>query len=74
MLRPHSPRLFSTFALPYQYDPAAAKPTAWNKFLSDLWEKDPTSIRELQKWFGYILTPDIDHQKFLLLIWRPEWP
>ncbi len=72
VLRSHSPRLFSTFALPYQYDPAAAEPSAWNKFLSELWPDDPASIRELQKWFGYVLTPDIDHQKILLLIGAPR--
>jgi putative DNA primase/helicase len=70
-LRPHSPRLFSTHALPYPYERDAREPTAWLKFLDDLWGDDPASVRELQKWFGYALTPDIDQQKILLLVGSP---
>jgi P4 family phage/plasmid primase-like protien len=70
-LRPHTPRFFSTFALPYQYDPGAPEPSVWLKFLDDLWAGDPASVRELRKWFGYALTPDVSHQKILLLIGSP---
>ncbi len=70
-LRPHTPRFFSTFALPYRHEPAAPRPSAWLNFLDDLWGDDPASARELQKWFGYALTPDVSHQKILLLIGSP---
>jgi len=70
-LRPHTPRFFSTFALPYRYDPGAPEPLTWLKFLDDLWGGDPASVRELRKWFGYSLTPDVAHQKILLLIGSP---
>jgi putative DNA primase/helicase len=70
-LGPHTPRFFSTFALPYRYDPGAPGPSAWLKFLGELWPDDPASVRELQKWFGYALTPDVSHQKILLLIGSP---
>jgi len=68
----HSPRFFSTYALPYSYNPSAGPPAAWLKFLDDLWGDDPASVRELQKWFGYTLTPQTDQQKVLLLIGSPR--
>ena len=71
-LRPHTPRFFSTSALPYLFDPHAPPPATWERFLAEVWPEDPDSVRELQKWFGYILTPDIDHQKILLLIGPPR--
>lgn len=71
-LRPHTPRLFSTHALPYRYRPNAPPPVQWLRFLGDQWGDDPESMRELQKWFGYIITPEIDHQKILLLIGPPR--
>jgi putative DNA primase/helicase len=70
-LRPHTPRFFSTHALPYRYDPTAPVPTTWPQMLGDFWGDELASPRELQKWFGYALTPDIDQQRILLLVGSP---
>jgi putative DNA primase/helicase len=68
----HTPRLFSTYSLPYDYDHDAPEPVEWLRFLRCQWGNDPESIRELQKWFGLVLSPDISHQKILLLFGPPR--
>ena len=70
-LRAHTPRLFTTHALPYQYRADTPPPTAWLRFLDDVLGGDSPATRELQKWFGYALTPETKHQKILLLIGSP---
>jgi putative DNA primase/helicase len=67
-LRPHTPRLFSTSSLPYDYRPDAPPPARWLGFLDCQWRDDPDSVTELQKWFGLILAPETKHQKMLVLI------
>ena len=64
----HTPRLFSTNSLPYNYEFDAPPPVEWVKFLKSQWGDDPESMRKLQKWFGLILTPETKYQKILLLI------
>src|SRR5262249_51959652 len=46
----------------------APEPVRWRALLDELWPNDPASRRELQEWFGYMLTPDTRQQKILLLI------
>ena len=67
-LHPLTPNLFTTVALDYPFDVAAAKPINWLRFLSLLWPDDAQSIAALQEWFGYCLLPDTSQQKMLMLI------
>jgi putative DNA primase/helicase len=68
----HTPRYFSTYALPYDYQPDAGEPVEWRRFLESQWGDDAQSVRELQKWFGLILTLETKYQKMLLLIGPPR--
>lgn len=67
-LRPHTPRLFCTYAADFDYDPQAREPGRWLEFLYDIWPKNPEKIACLQQWFGYCLTADTSMQKMLLLV------
>jgi len=63
-----TPRLFTTNALDYDYDPNAPPPARWCKFLDEVLPNDPESIRLLQTWYGYVLTGDTRLQKMLMLV------
>lgn len=63
---PHTPHWFSQVCLPYEFDLDAECPR-WNKFLERNLEGDEDRKTLLQQWFGYCLTTDTSHQKFLLL-------
>ena len=65
---PATPKFFTPSAVDFVFDRDAPEPTSWLKFLDDLWSGDAGSIRLLQQWFGYCLTPDTRQQKILLLI------
>jgi putative DNA primase/helicase len=67
-LLPATPALFTTDRLPVAFDPAAAPPARWLRFLAELWPDDPESITVLQRWIGYLLTRDCRLQKALLLV------
>jgi putative DNA primase/helicase len=69
---PHTARFFSTFVLPYSYDPYAAHPESWLRFLRDQWADDQESIDVLHEVMGYLLTPDTRYQKMFLLIGPPR--
>lgn len=71
-LLPHDPRLFTTWALPFDYDPNAPAPAQWLTFLQQLWEDDQQSIDTLQEWFGYCLTADTSQQKALMIVGPPR--
>ena len=63
-----TPTYFCTSAAGISYDVTADAPTAWLKFLDDLFGDDEEAIRALQEWFGYMLTPVTSFHKILLLI------
>ena len=65
---PAPPRLFTTSALDFDYDPGAEAPERWTKFLEQLWGEDLEQVELLQDWFGYCLTPDTSQQKMRLLV------
>ncbi len=67
-LRPHDPRLFTTIALPFAYDPNAGSPVEWLAFLKSLWGDDKETIETLQEIFGYCLTADSSQQKIPLVV------
>lgn len=63
----HDPDIFITSALPFDFDPKAAPPEAWFRFLDDLFDDDQESRDALQEWFGYCLTADTRYQKIFLI-------
>jgi len=65
---PATPRLFTTNALDFDYDPEAEAPELWIKFLEQLWGDDLEQVELLQEWFGYCLTAVTSQQKMLLLV------
>ena len=69
---PHTPLFFSPFCLDYDFVPDAAEPTRWIQFLEELFPGDKEAVRELQKWFGYALTPDTSQHKILLMCGPPR--
>jgi len=56
-LLPHTPSFFTHNALDYAFNPSAAEPKQWLKFLHQLWPDDQAAIDTLQEIFGYCLTP-----------------
>lgn len=62
-----SPDLFATSAIPVAWDPEAGEPRAWLDFLAALWPEDKGQAALLQRWIGYLLTPDTSQQKMLLV-------
>ena len=67
-LAEHTPELLTLNALDFDYDPQAAAPVGWLKFLNSLWPTDPESIFCLQEIFGYFLSGDLSQQKIFLLV------
>lgn len=67
----HSPAIFNTYQLPYNYDAAAECPQ-WQKFLNDVFAHDPAAIAALQEFFGYVLSGRTDLQKGFMLIGPPR--
>jgi putative DNA primase/helicase len=67
ILRP-TPQFFSTYALDFHFNVKASEPKELLKFLGSQWPDDQASIDLLQEWIGYLLTPDLSHQKILVLI------
>jgi putative DNA primase/helicase len=64
----HTPEFFVHHALPFDYDPAAAQPARWLRFLDEVWGDDQASINTLQEWFGYAIGGGTEQQKMAMLI------
>lgn len=63
---PHTPDLFSTFALPYPFDPTAR--CRHYKFkVKEMLARDYDRINMYQEWGGYLLTPLTKFQKMLMM-------
>lgn len=71
ILIPHRTTWFSTSKLNFPFDADAQCPN-WIKFLNDVFNNDEESIDVLQKWFGYLLTPDNSLNKILFVIGQPR--
>lgn len=67
-LRPPSPDLFNTCAVPVRFDATAPAPERWLRFLDEVFGGDVSSIETLQMMMGYLLTPDTSQQKAFLLV------
>lgn len=68
-LVPHSPALFNTTTLPYDFDPGAQCPL-WLETLNAILppvSDDDHRIEVLQEFMGYTLLPDCRYEKFLTL-------
>lgn len=64
----HTPALFNTVSVPFDYDPDAEPPATWLQFLDSVWPNDVQSVALLQEYVGYVLSGRTDMQKMLLLI------
>ncbi len=67
-LLPHSPDRFTISALPFAFDPKAAEPEEWHKFLDSLLDDDLESRDTLQEIFGYLISGTTHLQKIFLII------
>lgn len=63
----HTPKLFTTWSLPFKYDQYATCPQ-WSKFLADTFSHDSKAIDLLQEYAGYLISGRTDLQKGLLLV------
>lgn len=68
---PHDPDCFTTWSLPYAFDPAATCPR-WFQFLREVFDGDHELSNLLAEWFGYCLTDDISHHKILMTYGPPR--
>jgi len=68
-LRPHSPGFFCVNVVPFDYEPEAASPKQWRKFLEELWpgEDHKRTRLTLQEVFGWLLAGDCSFHKIGLL-------
>lgn len=66
-LTDHTPAIFNTWSLPFNYDPNAKCPR-WTKFLDEIFEHDPEGAHLLREFMGYLLSGRTDLQKALMLI------
>ena len=64
---PHTPNYFTTWSLPFDYDPQATCPE-WENFMADTYAHDPAAVDTMQEWFGCVLSGRTDFQKGLLLV------
>jgi P4 family phage/plasmid primase-like protien len=71
ILMSHRPTWFSTSKLNFPFDENAQCPN-WIAFLNDVFNRDEETIDVLQKWFGYLLTPDNSLNKILFIIGQPR--
>lgn len=69
---PATPRFLTLNRTNFDFDPRAPRPAGWLQFLATIWPSDSDSVRCLQEWFGYLLTPDTSLQKMLMLIGPPR--
>jgi putative DNA primase/helicase len=64
--------LFTRYRTDYDWCDNPPEPKRFLAFLKSIWPHEPDCIRELQKFFGYVLTQDTRQQKILLLIGPPR--
>jgi len=64
-LRPHTADYFSTFCLPYGFNPKADCPV-WDKTVDEIFEGDRECIDLLYEWFGLCLTWDTKYHAIML--------
>ena len=67
-LVPHTPRYFGGYALTFAYEPAAAEPVEWLRFLASVWPDDAEARNTLQEVMGLLLTTETRYQKIILVV------
>lgn len=67
----HTPALFTTWSLPFDFEPGAECPT-WMEFLEDVYGHDPKAILALQEFAGVLISGLLTLQKMLLLLGPPR--
>ncbi|TWS26617.1 hypothetical protein FK268_05190 [Tsukamurella sputi] len=67
----HTPAMFNTISIPFDYDAAAQAPN-WLRFLGSVWRHDTATITMLQQWFGYVLSGRTDFQKAMMIPGPPR--
>lgn len=60
-------KLFQPSVMPYNYKPNAECPR-WLDFINDQWPDDPETMKELQKYIGYLLSGSTRHQKIGMFV------
>lgn len=65
IIRPHTAKIFSTFGLPYEYDPGATCPK-WRAYLDGV-QPNPEMREIVQMLFGLALVPDTSFEVFFIL-------
>ncbi|MGJ4070753.1 DNA primase family protein [Corynebacterium macclintockiae] len=63
----HTPSIFNTWSLPFDYAPNARCPR-WHRFLNEVFEHDPDGAHLLREFMGYLISGRTDLQKALMLI------
>lgn len=63
-----TPRLFTTTALSFDYEPDPEPPLRWVKFMEQVFGDDLDAMALLQDWMGYCLSADTSQQKILLVV------
>lgn len=66
----HTPALFCTSCLPFNYDAAADSPEAWISFVTQTWPGDDGAdcALLLGEWFGYCLSNDMSFHRMMWII------
>lgn len=70
-LHDHTPHWFTTWSVPFNYDPKATCPT-WTAWLDEVFAHDPKARDAVQEFMGYLLSGRKDIQKGLLLVGVPR--
>lgn len=71
-LAPPTPALWATQRLAVPYEPHAPAPTAWLRFVDEVFASEAAAIAGLQELMGYLLTPDTRRHKLFLLVGPPR--
>ncbi len=66
-LYPHTPALFITDCVSYDFDPKA-RSQLYEDTINDIFSGDEECIRTWHQWLGYNLLPDMTQEKLMLLI------
>ncbi len=69
--QPPTPRFFTRMSRGYNFNPDAAPPEKWLRFLAQVWPDEQESIDCLQEYFGYLFSSDMSHEKMLYLRGMP---
>lgn len=70
---PHTPARFTLASSPVPFEPAAARPDRFLRFINgELFPGRPDEVRLLRQTTGYLLTPDTSHQVIPLLNGAPR--